>query len=124
MPCRINGRGSAPIDLYTLVATAFIDSKVLAFHHKYTFLHDMVDSNPKALSAYEIIRTLKTKFRFLEALLMWTTFERNKVYTEGDPDGLKLSMNKMVESHKRGNAGGNGRSQDGKARDLSIIDYF
>ena len=28
-------------------------------------------------------------------------------------DGLKLTMNKLVESHKRGETGGNGQYQDG-----------
>ena len=66
MVCWINGTVSAPINLYTLITTDFIDWKVLAFQMKNTGFRDLVYSNPKALSADDIIRTLKTKFRYLK----------------------------------------------------------
>ena len=50
MACWISEIGSAPIDLSDLVATAFIDCEVLALQLKATGLHDLVESNPKALS--------------------------------------------------------------------------
>ena len=46
--------GSAPLVLSILVATDFIDCKVLDFQMKYTVLHNLVYINPKSLSAYEI----------------------------------------------------------------------
>ena len=64
---RISGTGYAPIDLSTLVATAFIDCELISFQMKTTCLNDLVDSNPKALSVDEIIRNLNTKFRSLKA---------------------------------------------------------
>ena len=60
-----SGTGYSPIYLSTLVITAFVDCEVLAFHMKSTGLCDLVESNPKALSVDEIIRTLKTKSRSL-----------------------------------------------------------
>ena len=65
MARRISGIGCAPIDLYKLVDTDFIDCKVLALQLKTTGLHELVDSNPKAISEYKIIRTLKNKFQSL-----------------------------------------------------------
>ena len=62
MARRISGTGSTTINLSTLVNTALIDCEVLHFQLKSTELNDMVDSNPKALSADEIIRTLNNKF--------------------------------------------------------------
>ena len=44
--------------------------------------------------------------------------------TEDELAGLKMAMNKLMESQKRGQAGGNGRYQDGKAQDLIVITYF
>ena len=52
--------GSAPIYLSTLVSTDFIGCEVLALHLKVTGLHDLVKSNPQALSVDNIIQTLKT----------------------------------------------------------------
>ena len=43
---------------------------------------------------------------------------------EGDLFGLNMDMNKLVESHKIGQSGGNSRSQDSKARDLRGITCF
>ena len=39
---------------------------------------------------------------------MWSLSEVNKFYTEGDLDGLKLIINNLMESQKRGKTGGNG----------------
>ena len=55
MSCRISGTVSAHINLYTLVFTAFIDCKVLTFQLKDIGLHELVDSNPKVMSADDII---------------------------------------------------------------------
>ena len=55
---------------------------------------------------------------------MWITPEINKLDIEGELAGLKMAMNNMVESQKRGKPGGNGQYQDCKSRDLSIIDCF
>ena len=96
MARRISGTESAPIDLYTLVSTAFINWEVLDFHLKDTGLHGMVDSNPKSLFANEIIRTLKKKFRSFKAQGLWNPHESKKVDTEGDLDGLKLDMKIIV----------------------------
>ena len=60
-------------------------------------LHNLVVSNPKALSADEIIRTLKTKLWSLKAQGLWSPSEVNKVDTNGNLDGLKLAMKNMVE---------------------------
>ena len=67
MARRISSIVSATIDLSTLVATASIDCEVLSFQMKDTVLDDLFDINTKALSADEIIRTLKTKFHLREA---------------------------------------------------------
>ena len=91
---------------------------------KATFLHDLVDSNTKALSAEDIIWKLKTKFRSLKAQVMWSTHEENKLDTEGDLYGLNLAMNNLMETQKRGQTGGNCQSKYGKARDLSGINCF
>ena len=72
MALRISRMGSAPIGLHTLVSTDLIDCKVLDFHPKDTCLNDLVDSDPKALSADYIILTLKTKFLSLEAQGLWS----------------------------------------------------
>ena len=79
MACRISGTVSAPIDLSTLVATSFIDYKVLEFKLNDTCLHGLVGSNAKALSADEIIRTLKNKFRSLNAEILRSPSEANKL---------------------------------------------
>ena len=71
MDRRISGIGSDPIYLSTLVATAFINCKVLALQLKDTGLHDLVDSNTKNLSVDNITRTLKTKFWYLKAQGLW-----------------------------------------------------
>ena len=55
MAPRISGTGSAPINMFSLVATAFIDCKFLAFQIKSELLHDLVEIYPNALSADEII---------------------------------------------------------------------
>ena len=99
--CQISGTSSAPIDLYTLVSTAFIDCEVLAFYMKATGLHDLVYSNHNALYADEIIRTLKTKFWSLMDQGMWSPSEGKKLDTGVDLVELKLAMNKLVESQKR-----------------------
>ena len=96
MARRISRIESAPIDLYTLVSTAFINWEVLDFHLKDTGLHGLVDSNPKYLFANEIIRTLKKKFRSFKAQGLWNPHESKKVDTEGDLDGLKLDMKIIV----------------------------
>ena len=107
MDCWISRTISAPIDISTLVDTAFIDCEVLAFHLKTAGLHDLVDIKPKALSADEIIWTLKTKFRYLKDQELWSPSEENKLDTEGDLADLNLAMNNLVESQKRGQTGGN-----------------
>ena len=76
MARRISVTGSATIYLSTLVATAFMDCKVLAFQMKATGLYDLVESNPKALSTYEIICNLKNKFRSLKAQVLWSQILR------------------------------------------------
>ena len=72
MAHRISGTGSAPIELYTLVAISFIDCNIMAFHMKTTCLHNLVDSNPKSLSSDDIIHTLKNKFHSLKAQGLWS----------------------------------------------------
>ena len=69
---------------------------------KATCLNDLVDSNPKALSADEIIQTRKTKLWSLKAQVLWSPAESNRLDMESDISGLNTSMNKMVESQKRG----------------------
>ena len=64
---QISGTGSAPVDQYILVVTAFIYCEVLEVQLKAIGLHDLVDGKPKALSEDEIIRTLKTKLQSLNA---------------------------------------------------------
>ena len=120
----ISGTGSAPIYLSTLVATAFIDCEVLDFQMKATGLHDMVDSNLKALSIYDIIRTLKTKLWSLKDQGMWSPSKGNKLDIEGELAGLKLAMNKLGESHKRDQTGVHTQYKDGKVCDLSGITCF
>ena len=71
-------------------------------------LYYLFNSNPKALSEDAIIRTLKTEFRALKALGLWISAESNKVDMDGDMYGLKLAINKLVESQKRGYTGRNG----------------
>ena len=124
MACRISSIVSATIDLSTLVATAFIDCEVLSFQMKDTVLDDLFDINTKALSAYEIIRTLKTKFQYLKAQGLWSPSEGKKLDMYDELYILKMVMNKLVESQKRGQIGGHGRSQDGKAWGLSGISCF
>ena len=124
MACRISGTGSAPIELSTLVATEFIDFKSLDFHLKATGLHDLVDINLKALSADGIICTLKTKFRYHKAQGLCSSYEGKKLEMEYDLAGLKLAINKLAESKKKGQTVRNGQSQDGKARDLRVITCF
>ena len=75
---------------------------------KVTCLHDLVDRKPKALSADEIIWTLKTKFRYLGSQGIWNPAEGIKLDMEGEMAGLNLSINNLLESHKRGQTGGNG----------------
>ena len=124
MDRRISGKGYNTIDLSTLVSIYFIDYDVLAFQLKSACLHDMVDINPKALSADEIIWTLKTKLWSLKVKVIWSPYEGNILDTEGDMADPKLYMNKLVKSQKRGHICGNVQSQDGKARDLSGIIFF
>ena len=61
-PLQISGTVSAAIDLVTSLSTEFIDCKVLAFQLNVTDLHELVESNTKAIYEYYIIRTLKIKF--------------------------------------------------------------
>ena len=96
MARRISGTESAPIDLYTFAATAFIDCEVLQFHMKTKFLNDLFGSNPKAMSVDKIIRTLKNKIWYINYQVLQSPSKVNKVYTEGDMDVLKLAMNEMV----------------------------
>ena len=124
MAIRIIGTGSASIDLSILFATDFIDCEVLGLQMNYTGLHDLVDRNPKALSADDIIRTLKTKFWPIKAQGLWIPSEGNKLEKKGELSGLNLTMNKMVESQKRGKSGENGKFQDCKSLDLSRITCF
>ena len=121
MACRTSRIGSATIDLSTLVETAFIDCEVLTFHMKATCLHELVDSNTKALSADSIIRNLKTKLWSLKYQGLCSTFEGDKLDTEGDLSGIKMSINKLVQSKKRVQTGGNGQSQEFKSWYLSVI---
>ena len=81
MSRRISGTGSAPIEISTLVSTAFIDCEVLAFHIKNTWLYYLVGSNPKSLSTYEIIKTLKTKLWYIKAKGLCIPSEINKLDT-------------------------------------------
>ena len=96
MARRIIGTVSAPINLSTLVATAFIYYKELYFRPKDTGLNDLVEIKPKALFADNIIRTLNNKFRSLKAQGLWSTSEGKKLYMEGELAGLNLAMNKLV----------------------------
>ena len=70
---------STPIDLYTLVATAFIECKVLAFQQKATYLYGLFDRKTKTLHVDKIIRTLKTKLRSLKSQGMWSPIEIDKL---------------------------------------------
>ena len=65
--------------------------------------------------------TLNTKFWYLKAQVLCSTSEGNKLDKEGDMSGLYLDMNKLVESQKRLQTGGNGISQYGKSQDLSVM---
>ena len=65
---------------------------------KATFLHDLVGSNPKSLSAGEIIQTPKTKLCSLKAQGLLSPSEGDKLYTEGELVGLNLAMKRLVES--------------------------
>ena len=78
MACQISGTVSSPIKLYTLVDTNFIKYQVLAFCMKATCLHELVDSNPKYMSEYEIIRTLNTKYGTLKGQGLWSPYEGKK----------------------------------------------
>ena len=51
--------GYALIDISTLVATVLINCKVLDFQMNVKVIHDLLNINPKSLSSYNIIRTLK-----------------------------------------------------------------
>ena len=73
MAHRISGTISSPIDLSTLIDASFIDCKLMNFQMKTTGLNDLVDRKPKDLSADEIIRTLKNKFRFLKYQELWSS---------------------------------------------------
>ena len=77
MARQISGTGYAPIELYTLFATAFIDCEVLAFHMKSTGLHNLSNRKPKSLSVDDIIWTLKTKFWSHKAQGLSSTYEGN-----------------------------------------------
>ena len=118
MACRISRTRSAPTDLYTLVATAFIYCEVLDFQPKAKGLHGLVIRNPKALYADDIIQTFKPEFWSLKAQGIGSPPEGKKIDIEGELAGLKMAMNKMVESQKRGHTGGNSWSKDGKAQGL------
>ena len=98
MACWINGTGSAPIDLSTLLATSFIDCEVLAFQMKAKGIHDLVYNNPKELSADEIIWTLKTKLWSLKSQGLWSRYKGKKLNTEGDLAGLNLAMDNILKS--------------------------
>ena len=63
---------------------------------KTTAIHDLVYINSKALSADEIIRTLKNKLWYIKAQGLWSTSEGKKLYMEGELAGLNLAMNKLV----------------------------
>ena len=69
---------------------------------KATGLRDLVYIKSKYLSADEIIRTLKTKFRSLKSQGLWSPFKRRKLDTDVDLESLKLAMKKLAESKKRG----------------------
>ena len=97
MAGRINVTGSATIELSTLVSTAFMDWKVLDFHLKDTWLHNLVDRNLKSLYAYEIIWNLNTKLWYLNDQGLWSFPEIKKVDMEGDLDGLNMSINNLEE---------------------------
>ena len=89
-----------------------------------TGLHDLVDRNPKSLSADAIIRTLKTKFWSIKAQELWISSEGNKLETKVELSDLKLAMNKIIESQKRGKSVVNGHFQDATFLDLSRITCF
>ena len=97
MTRHISGTESAAINISTQVANDFIDCEVLALQLKDACLHDLVDSNPKALSVYEIIRTLNTKLQSLKTQGLWIPSEGKKLDTEGEMAGLNLYMNNLVE---------------------------
>ena len=69
---------------------------------KSTGLYDLVKNKPKSLSSDDIIRTLKNKFRSLKAQGLWIISEIKKLDMEGDIYGIKMAMNNLVESQKRG----------------------
>ena len=85
-----------------MVATDFTDCEVLSFQLNATSLNGLVDSNPKSLSADDILWTFKAKFWSLKVQVLHIPYESNKLDMEGELNGLKLAMNKMVESYKRG----------------------
>ena len=61
---------------------------------------------------------LQTKFRYLKSLGLRSSSKIKKVNTEGEPNGIKMDMNKLVEFQKRGHTGRNCLSRFGKARDM------
>ena len=85
-----------------MISTTLIYCEVLASHLKATGLHDLFDINPKNLSSNEMIQTLNTKFRYLKAQVLLIPYEGKKLDTEGEMYGIKMDMNKLVESQKMG----------------------
>ena len=67
-----------------------------------TGLYDLVKNKPKSLSSDDLIRTLKNKLCSLKAQGLWIISEINKLYMEGDIYVIKMAMNNLVESQKRG----------------------
>ena len=86
----------APIDLSTLVDPEFIYWEVLVFQLKAIGLRKLVGSNPKSLSADEIIRTLNTKLWSLKSQGLRSPDKSKQLDTEGELAGPKLATNKLV----------------------------
>ena len=105
-PLKFSGTVSAAIDLVTSLSTEFIDCKVLAFQLNVTDLHELVESNTKAIYEYYIIRTLKIKFQDHMDQGLWIQSEVNKLDMEVDlacyyqQGFMKKTLRLLTEIHK------------------------
>ena len=80
-----------------MVVTAFIDCELLDLQLKTTCLHDPVDIKSKVLPEDDIIRTFKTKFRYIKTQGPWSPSEEKKLGMKGDLDYFNLEMKKFAE---------------------------
>ncbi len=95
MTRRIQGSGSAPRDLTTIVAATFIDCDVLAFKLRALTLFDIVNTDPNAMTWEEIVRTLKTKYTSLLGQDLWEPQKSRAKKEDSVLDGLHAAINKL-----------------------------